>query len=321
MNIRTAVVLGLSLPLLSSIAHSAERRYDKTFAVAPGGKLTVDADGSDIIVAGTDADQVVVEIIAKGSRRRLDDMVMSAEQTGNGVAVTAKDHSGSWLDWIRIGVHDESSVVKVQVPKRYDVDLKTSGGDVKIARLQGEARGKTSGGDVDADDVRGNVTLNTSGGNINIARVEGETELETSGGDVRLLDVTGPIKASTSSGEVVAKNVRGDVEFNSSGGNIRGEKIDGAIRARTSGGDVDLELVGANRGISATSSGGDVVVRMPKSTSGAVDVATSGGSVSSDLPVTATRLSESKLNGTVNGGGEAIRVRTSGGDIKLRARD
>lgn len=320
MNIRTASVLGLSLSLLSSMAHSAERRYDKTFTVTPGGKLTVEADGSDIIVAGADSDQVVVEIIVKGSRHRIDGMTLSAEQTADGVAVTAKDRSGSWLDWIRIG-HDESSVVKVRVPTRYSVDLKTSGGDLKIARLQGEARGKTSGGDVDADNLRGNVTLNTSGGDIEIARVEGETRLETSGGDVRMLDVNGPVKAFTSSGEVVAKNVRGDVELSSSGGNIRGEKLDGAISAKTSGGDVDLELVGANRGISATSSGGDVVVRMPKNTSGAVDAATSGGSVSSDLAITATKLSETKLNGTVNGGGKTIRVRTSGGDIELRARD
>jgi hypothetical protein len=321
MNIRTAGAVGLSLTLLASLAHAAERRYDKTFKVTPGGKLTVEADGSDIIVSGTDSSQVTVEIIVKGSHRRVENMLLSAEQNGDDVTVMAKDDSGGWLDWIRIGVHDESSIVKVQVPTRYSVDLKTSGGDLKIAQLQGEARAKTSGGDVDANDVHGNITLNSSGGDIHVARVEGETHVETSGGDVRLLDVTGAIKADTSSGEVVAKNVRGNVELLSSGGNIRGEKIDGAINAKTSGGDIDVELVGANRGINATSSGGDVTVRMSKEINGAVDVATSGGSVSSDLPVTSTRVSESKLNGTVNGGGESIRVRTSGGDIKLRARD
>lgn len=303
MSIRIAGALAIGLSLASSIAAAAERKLDKTFDVAPGGKLTVDADGTDIIVTGTDAHKVAVEIFAKGSRRRVEGMTLSAEQTGEGVAVIAKDRPGSWLDWVRIGWNNETSWVKVQVPRRYNVELRTSGGDMKVTQLEGDARGKTSGGDIHIESVRGNV------------------EMGTSGGDVEAKDVDGQLQVHTSGGEVVAINVRGDAELETSGGDIRAEKIDGAVRAKTSGGDVDVELVGANRGIAASSSGGDIVLHLPKNITAAVDAATSGGSVSSDLPVTATRVGESKLNGTINGGGETIRVRTSGGDIKLRTRD
>ena len=55
--------------------------------------------------------------------------------------------------------------------------------------------------------------------------------------------------------------MRGNVDLRSSGGGIRAEGVDGEIRASTSGGDVEAELIGANRGIYATSSGGSIVLR------------------------------------------------------------
>ena len=58
---------------------------------------------------------------------------------------------------------------------------------------------------------------------------------------------------------------------------------------------------------------------MPKSTTGELDASTSGGSVRTELPVTTTEMSEHKLTGTFNGGGNPIYARTSGGSIKVVA--
>jgi len=142
--------------------------------------------------------------------------------------------------------------------------------------------------------------------------------LKTSGGYIHLDDVVGKVVARTSSGNVIARNVRGDSDLKTSGGDIRAA-IDGKIAAHTSGGDVTAELVGENRGISVSSSGGDLTVRVPKGTTGALDAATSGGSVRTELPVTTTELGEHKLTGTINGGGNPIYARTSGGSIKVVA--
>lgn len=335
---RIAPALAVCLALLSSTAYSAEKRLDKTFTVTPGGKLMVDADGSDVAVTGGDSNQVVVQIVATGSQRELDRLTLSAEQTADGVVVTAKDRSGSWPDWFHGDGRKESSV-KIAVPRRYSVDLRTSGGDLVVAQLQGEALGKTSGGDVRVDDVNGGVTMRTYGGDISIKRVEGDTKVHTlggnitvhtvngnivantSGGDVDLREIKGTTRADTSGGDVVARNVRGDTELESASGNIEAEMIDGRIDARTLGGDVTVELVGANRGISVSTSGGSVVVRVPKNTTGALSASTSSGSITSDLPVTAAKISERKMNGLINGGGPAIEARSLGGDIKLLARD
>jgi hypothetical protein len=331
MSVRFAL-LGVCLVACSFAAQAAEKRLDRTFTVAPGGRLTIEADSADLRVEGTSGDKVVVHILISGSERMVERMNLSAEQSGNDVAVIAKQGKGSWFNigWTRGGR------VEVQVPHNYNIDIRTSGGDITVGQLQGDARGKTSGGDirlteltgpvdmstsggdVRAEQVEGNTRLNTSGGDIEVARINGDLDAKTSGGYIHLDDVVGKVLARTSSGNVIARGIRGDSELKTSGGDIRAT-IDGKIGAHTSGGDVTAELVGANRGISVSSSGGDLTVRVPKGTAGELNAASSGGSVRAEIPVTTSETGEHKLTGTLNGGGNPIYARTSGGSIKVVA--
>jgi DUF4097 and DUF4098 domain-containing protein YvlB len=334
MPVRFASLLGICLVACSFAAQAAEKRLDRTFSVAPGGRLTIDSDGTDLRVDGTAGSQVVVHILLTGSERSLERMTLSADQTGNDVAVAAKHGSGKWTDWF--GGWNVDGRIEVQVPRDYNIDIRTSGGDIKVGQLNGNARGRTSGGDIQVADIHGPVEMQTSGGDIRIQQIEGTTRIGTSGGDIEIArlngdleaktsggyihldDVVGRVVARTSSGNVIARGVRGDSELKTSGGDIRAT-IDGKIAAHTSGGDVTAELVGANRGISVSSSGGDLTVRVPKDTKGELNAATSGGSVRTELPVTTTEMGEHKLTGTINGGGSPIHARTSGGSIKVLA--
>jgi DUF4097 and DUF4098 domain-containing protein YvlB len=275
-----AFVVGVGLALGSLVAHGAEKRLDRTFDVTPGGLLTVESDGTNVVVQGGEGNRVVVHIVLKGSQSTLDRMEVDATQSGADVRVTAKK-SSHWFDWLSFS-WSLGGEIRVEVPRSYNAQIKTSGGDVSLARLEGKAEGRTSGGDVHAADIRGPLTLHTSGGDVTATGIEGDTELSTSGGEVRAV-------------------------------------VNGKIDARTSGGDVTLELVGANRGISAHTSGGSVVLRLPKATAATVTARTSGGSIHSDLPVAATDLSERSLRGSINGGGSSIDAHTSGGDIRLQA--
>jgi DUF4097 and DUF4098 domain-containing protein YvlB len=96
-------------------------------------------------------------------------------------------------------------------------------------------------------------------------------------------------------------------------------RIDGKIRANTSGGGVQCELVGTNRGIWASTSGGDVRLTVPKNISGTLDAQSNGGSIRSDLAVSTHSTDEHRLSGDINGGGERIYAHTSGGNITLTA--
>jgi DUF4097 and DUF4098 domain-containing protein YvlB len=334
MPVRFVSLLCVCLLACSLTAQAAEKRLDRTFSVSPGGRLTIESDGSDLRVEGTTGNQVEVHILMKGSESTLERITLTAEQSGDDVAVVAKHGSGKWTNFL--GGWNLDGRVEVKVPHQYNIDIRTAGGDIIVAQLQGDARGKTSGGDIKvtemrgpvemqtsggdvrAEQIEGNTRLNTSGGDIDVTRVTGDLDAKTSGGYIHLNDISGRVVARTSSGNVIASGIRGDSELKTSGGDIRAT-IDGKIAAHTSGGNVTAELVGANRGISVSSSGGDLTVRVPKNTTGQLNAATSGGSVKTELPVTTTEMGEHKLTGTINGGGNPIYARTSGGSIKVLA--
>jgi DUF4097 and DUF4098 domain-containing protein YvlB len=335
MRVGFAAVLAIGLGTLTMSAQAAEKRVDRTFAVTPGGRLTVDASGADITVRSTDRDQVVVHALIRGSESRLERMRIEVEQHGNDVIVTVKRPSG-WSGWF-FGTW-EASEIDVQVPRSYNVDLSTSGGDLLLEGVQGDVSGKTSGGDIRVVDVRGPTRMNTSGGDIRVERSEGNFsvhtsggdidaddlgggfEAKTSGGDVHVRNVDGPVVLRTSGGNIIATDIRGDAELGTSGNDIRAV-VDGKIVAHTSGGSITAELIGRNRGVRATSSGGDIVLRMSKDVRGELYASTGGGSVRSELPVTTSEFSSRKIVGTLNGGGEEIQARTSGGTIRLLARE
>jgi DUF4097 and DUF4098 domain-containing protein YvlB len=268
------------LLLTAGTAHAADKTLDRTFTVSPGGSLIVEADGASIKVSGTDTNQVTVHMRVRGPEGDLADMTLDATQKGNEVTATMRRaKSGKWFNW---GWKGESSI-EVTVPKRFEVSARTGGGSIDLKDTVGTVKLNTSGGDVTANNVNGTVRLRTSGGLITADNVQGDVDAHTSGGDVRLLD------------------------------------IDGSIKGHTSGGSVRVSLKGANRGISATTSGGDVELILPRGTTGNVLATTSGGNVTTDIPVTTTVVKEGRLEGTLNGGGQPIEARTSGGNIRLRS--
>ena len=268
------------LLLAAGTVHAADKALDRTFTVAPGGSLVVNADGASVSVSSVDTNKVTVRMRVRSSEKDLADMTLEATQSGNEITATMRrPGSGKWLNFRS---WNAESSIEVTVPKRFDVNVKTSGGNIDLRDVAGTAKLNTSGGDVTARNLNGGVSIRTSGGQITAEDVQGDVDANTSGGDVRLLN------------------------------------IDGGIKGHTSGGSVRVSLKGANRGIRATTSGGDVELILPRSTTGNLTASTSGGSVSTDLPVTTTSAKESRLDGTLNGGGEPIEARTSGGSIRLR---
>jgi len=290
----------LLIAFSTTTALAAERTLDRTFTVKPGGTLTVSADSADISVIGGDGTQASVHMVAEGSSQGdLDEMTFAAAPSDAGVSVEMRRperHMG-WFDWGR----NIEGHIEVDVPRSYRVELKTSGGGIRIASVAGPSRLKTSGGGLNAKDVRGTLDGSTSGGSIRLESIDGEVQVRTSGGSV------------------YASGVRGNIDASSSGGDVRLLQIDGKINARTSGGGVQCELVGSNRGIWASTSGGSIRVTVPRDITGTLDARTSGGGARADLPMSTTRVSDHEISGLINGGGEPIVIRTSGGGITLSA--
>jgi DUF4097 and DUF4098 domain-containing protein YvlB len=233
---------------------------EKTFSISPGKDLAVDVSSGDVIVTYWDKEEVYVKI--RGTENAMEKMDFTLEGNEEMVKVIAKKKSSvsAWFSNIDLEI-------EIKVPSEFNVDVNTSGGDIKYGGISGNAVLSTSGGDVWGEKFVGNLNISTSGGDISLI-----------GGDTR-------------------------------------------INAETSGGDIKLDYKGENKGIDLSTSGGDIVVKLPEEFKASMQLSTSGGDVSCSLNMSnIIKSSGSKLVGDINGGGEKLAAHTSGGDITVTRR-
>jgi hypothetical protein len=313
MKLPTLFLTAGLLALSTSVAQAKiERVVEKTFTVQPGGLLKVETQGGDIRVQSSADSTVKItahEKIRASSEAEADDILkkltLTMEQSADGVAASAKYekmlsgfHWGSWppvaVDFI------------VTVPVNYNVQLKTSGGDITVGNLNGKVYARTSGGDVALGKISGDIDGGTSGGNVRLEEGLAEVKLGTSGGDIHVGRAVGPTDLGTS------------------GGNINIKSVENTLHASTSGGDVNAGIAGLLKGdCKLTTSGGRVRVTVDKTAAFDLDASTSGGDVdATGLTITIEKggSGRSKLAGQVNGGGPELKLRSSGGDIVVQTR-
>jgi DUF4097 and DUF4098 domain-containing protein YvlB len=297
---------------------SVQGDIKKTFPAQSGGKLIMDVSPGPIEVRTTGDSEIVVEIFRKAERDELlRNHEVTFEHLDNNLTVRAKVRNEDWKFWRRSGLNVR---YLVSIPSEFNIDLKTSGGSITVGDLRGEVRVNTSGGGLRIGKIEGPVAGTTSGGSISLAGCKGKAEIRTSGGGIDIGSGTGSLTADTSGGSIEIGEFVGDVYVRTSGGGISAQSIEGAVDASTSGGPVSMALKGQPKKDSRlASSGGGITVELEENLALNIDAEASGGGVTCDLPVTVLgRLDKGRLKGTLNGGGQALVLHTSGGSIHLR---
>jgi hypothetical protein len=233
---------------------------EKTFSISPGKNLSVDISSGDVIVTSWDKAEVNVKIW--GNENAMEKMEFTLKGNKEMVKVNGEKKSSvsSWFS--NIGVE-----IEIKVPADFNVNVNTSGGDIKYGGVSGNAELNTSGGDVWGEKFGESLNISTSGGDISLI-----------GGDTK-------------------------------------------VNAETSGGDIKLDYKGENMGIDLSTSGGDIVIKLPDDFKASIELSTSGGDVSCSLNMSNIKKSSgSKLVGDINARGEKLSAHTSGGDIAVTRR-
>lgn len=145
-------------------------------------------------------------------------------------------------------------------------------------------------------------------------------EIYTAGGDIKAGGIKGTIRLKTSGGNIWTDRCIGTIDVRTSGGNINIYSSNSLINAKTSGGNIELEYSGQNKGIDLNTSGGDITIKVSPDIKAVVELSTSGGHVSNaGITISnATKMSRTKIQGEINGGGEKIVARTSGGNVIIK---
>ena len=208
---------------------------------------------------------------------------------------------------------------EIEVPTQTALDIDTSGGKIAIERIGARSRLNTSGGGITVHDLVGDLEADTSGGPISLRDVKGRMRVQTSGGGIEGANLEGQLSAETSGGSIELERVAGDIDATSSGGGIHIIDAGGRVKAETSGGGIEASFARGNaRGGSLETSGGGIEVALDPEVGFEIDA--EGSYVKTDLPVRIVgEVSRRSLRGSLGKGGEMLRLRTSGGGVRIKA--
>ena len=293
----------LTLILWSSAAMALSDRIEQTYAAADNGQLIVDVKDGHVDIEATDANEVAIEVIreAKGissgqERELLERHRVEISQEGNTVRIKARMEGNNW----NLGVQRFSAHYRIRVPRDFDIDTQTSDGNIDQRGVEGRLKLRTSDGDVKLAGLRGDTDAQTSDGNIEFIDGYGETTLKTSDGNIRIAGFKGAASTRTSDGNITVVDHEGQLD------------------ARTSDGSIDITFASqpADGGLISTSDG-NITLRLQEGTAVDLDCRVTDGHIDSDFAILG-QIKRNVLRGQVNGGGPALKLRTSDGNINLK---
>jgi DUF4097 and DUF4098 domain-containing protein YvlB len=253
----------------------------------------------------------------------------NVEAMGVGGRVEAESGGGSMkLDDIGGGVNAETGGGSIDVGTvSGDLGLHTGGGSIMVRRANGKVVAETGGGGVTIQSGAQGATIETGGGSIEVRQCNGKVKVSTGGGSVDLSDVGGPAEIETGGGSIKLTSAKGHVHAETGGGGIELYGVPSAS-AETSAGGIIVKLVntGAERSDSDLETGsGDVTVYLASDVAvnvrASVDMG-SGHRITSDFSDIRIASEGDKwgpktltAEGSLNGGGPLLKVRTASGDI------
>jgi len=211
-----------------------------------------------------------------------------------------------------------------------DVSLQTGGGSIKVNSAKGKIEAESGGGSVTIVSGLQGAILETGGGSIQVERCAGHVKASTGGGSIELGDIGGAVEMETGGGSIRLASAKGPVHAETGGGSIELNGVPSA-RAETGGGGIVAKFVASNgehHDSQLETSAGDITVYLEPnvniSVRASIEVA-NGHNIRSDFPdikVTAEGGDYGPktvtAEGSLNGGGPVLKVRTTTGDISFR---
>jgi hypothetical protein len=351
MGVKVAYPL-IVLILLASQANggSYSFEYQKNIEVPEKPELIIVNSSGRIEITGT-PDQVMSISALKNVRAAdpeeaeevAEHIEIKVNQSGRKVTIKARylgmsDGSRSfWQKLFGSGPDVFGSVdFTITVPQHCAVDVDNTAGDILISGVAGKIQASgTSGkvvledvegdvflssisGDIQILDARGQIDIGAAGSNIELNSVSGSVDIRSTSGDKRGEYISGPVTISQSSGLVDLKYLTGNLRVKSTSGNVYVEQEEGAVDITTHSGKVAVKTeLYSEREFFVETTTGSIFFTVPETSSGQVRMETVTGEINTELPLSVSSFSKSKLIGSFGTGGSKISLVTSSGDITL----
>ena len=297
-----AVLLtGCDLDELGSFGDS--RAYEKDFhysyALKPGGRLTVENFNGSVEVTGWDKDTVEIDGRQYASTLALRDAIKIDVAASDGLVQ---------IRTIRPAERRGNMGVKyiIRAPRKVNLDrIVSSNGALKV------------------DEIDGIMRLRTTNGSIRTARVRGELDASTTNGGIDIEDLDGPAAIHTTNGRVTAEGIRGALQASTTNGSIHVRLVKPEahrpLKLQTTNGGIDLTMDSlADNEVRASTSNGGITLKLPATANARIHAHTSHSSIRTDFDVRRDdENGKNHLDGIIGSGGPTVELTTTNGSIRL----
>ena len=131
------------------------------------------------------------------------------------------------------------------------------------------------------------------------------------------------VRVETTNGAIQVESVAAGLTAETTNGTISGRHVSGRISASTVNGGIDLDVDAIGEGgITLETVNGGVELTLPRDAAANISASLANGRIdAADLEIeTRGEISRRRLDGTLNGGGERVRVETTNGSITLKGK-
>jgi DUF4097 and DUF4098 domain-containing protein YvlB len=247
----------------------AQGKETKTFSVAKGGGLELDTKAGSIAVNVWDKNEIAVTV---QGIQDADRQYLTMTQTGNKLKVSFQPPELRARNNIQFDL---------SLPVEFDQNLRTGGGEVKVANQQsiaGNVRIMTGGGEIKIGDVNGDLNVRTGGGNVTCGFISGTANIQTGGGTILARGAGRNINISTGGGAITIEEAAANTVATTGGGNLSVNKSSGKLTMSTGGGNISIR--NSNGDLSVGTGGGNLAF---KNVTGSITGGTGGGGISAEI--------------------------------------
>lgn len=209
--------------------------------------------------------------------------------------------------------------------KNINIDSNSGSLNLSNVRATGEIFATSDFGNITFENgSAASVTVDSNSGVVTLTKVNirGDLVITCDFGDVDLVQTkAGSYDIDSNSGGITLDGVKGSLKAQTDFGNITIENAEEVtLDLKTGSGGIEFSGSLGKGPHSVQSDFGGVSLTLPADSALNVELKTDFGSISTDIPITITGdTQKNQQNGTMNGGGEELFVRTNNGPIEITA--
>jgi DUF4097 and DUF4098 domain-containing protein YvlB len=321
-------------------------------SIAPGGTLVVHNPHGSVTVSGASEDgEVHVSVHTESYAWKEEDADAKAQRMQPRFRSTGKD-----LTLDVSPVDGGQADLTIELPRTNAVTLQADNGDVTINDMAAPLVVSANHGDVEISGVNGPVNLHVHNDNANLTlhSITGPVLIGGRGGDTEVSDIHGDVtlqgdffgsthvehvsgamrfessrtrftaarldeEFSVTSDSLSASALLGPVVLKTADKNITLDRVQGSIEVVNRNGSVAVTQAPALATVSIENKHGSVDLGLPGSAGFLLHAMTRNGDMENDFGLTTTGTESNRmLAGSVAGGGPAVNVTTSDGDVTIR---